>query len=717
MKKIFCFLLCSFLIFNGYSNSKSLNSANRKTALRYLQLAKNYLNQNDWANVQKNCDNGIRYDDSVADLYYLKALSLFNLNAPRYEIIPVIRTSLETTQWVDYNMSNARIFYADLLCSTGKPEDAIAVLDKEPLIFSSDAEYVRIKSLYEINTPESITQAEEKIDSVRRVYPNDTRFFYLFFNYEYNLLFVENEEKTQFEKQNLSPIARKIADSFIAFVPNYDNSYPDLEIFASLFAEGETQQRLLKAFNARGFNHILYPIAALDAQIISEQEAFDYFLTFIDGEIDEKILMQFYLMIQDENIKNNFDEYLNAFNGTLLYDTNNTLEENLIVKYERGRPQKISFDFDNDESLEWEVDCDFGEPKKINVFNHNAVVTYKKYPNVNSIVFNLMNKGIQEQTVYEIIDETYQSKPFDIIKSPEINSTDFYVIDVASLDFGNSLFDSDKIVASSNIMDKPSSERENARIKFSILNGIPYEASYYVGEQEYAHAYFTDEPNSIVRKVDKDDDGIFETTEYYMIDDDSMNISEKDKSAITTNIWGSPLSDASLYLASIDIDRNADTIVDFSQSYFKNDGVFAQWDSDFDGQIDVQYRKSYDEEKKNLTEEFSYYVMDWALKKEWVRVNLVNSIPQSLIKGENSYPVISGENKNFFWIEKTGNPNYEQNIIVQVNQYAQGQMFQMEEATCYIHVIRIGENIFAKVQDKDQNDENVSSGELLENEN
>lgn len=44
-------------------------------------------------------------------------------------------------------------------------------------------------------------------------------------------------------------------------------------------------------------------------------------------------------------------------------------------------------------------------------------------------------------------------------------------------------------------------------------------------------------------------------------------------------------------------------------------------------------------------------------------------------------------------------------------------MFQMEEATCYIHVIRIGENIFAKVQDKDQNDENVSSGELLENEN
>ena len=96
-------------------------------------------------------------------MHYLKALSLYNLDFPRYEIIPVIKKSLDKTEWVDYNLANARVFYADLMCSTGKPQEAIDVLDKAPLIYSSDAEYVRIKSLYEMNTAESIAKAEEKL--------------------------------------------------------------------------------------------------------------------------------------------------------------------------------------------------------------------------------------------------------------------------------------------------------------------------------------------------------------------------------------------------------------------------------------------------------------------------------------------------------------------------------------------------------------------------
>ena len=77
MKKFFCFVLSSFLIFNLYSNTTSSQAANRKTALRYLQLAKNHLAQNDWAAVKKTCENGLQYDDTIADLYYLDALSLF----------------------------------------------------------------------------------------------------------------------------------------------------------------------------------------------------------------------------------------------------------------------------------------------------------------------------------------------------------------------------------------------------------------------------------------------------------------------------------------------------------------------------------------------------------------------------------------------------------------------------------------------------------------
>ena len=435
MKKFFCFVLSSLMLSVVFANTTSSSAANRKTALRYLQLAKNYLVKNDWEAVKKTCDNGIQYDDNVADLYYLKALSLFNLSCPRYEIIPVIEKSLSTTEWVDYNMSNARVFYADLLCSTGKPFDAISVLDKAPLIYSSDAEYVRIKSLYEINSADSIAKAEEKIESARRVYPNDVRFFYLFFNYEYNLCYKVNADRTGFDKKELSPVARKIADSFIAHVPDYDKSFTDLEILASVFAEGENQRRLLKAFNARGFNHILYPIAALEAEIISEEEALDYFLTFIDGTIEAKLLMQFYSMITDESLKKYFDEHLNAFKGTLIYDTNNNLEENLTVVYERGRASKVIFDFDNDQFVEWEVECDFGVPVKIKVFDQIAQIIYGTYPDVKSILFEDVEPGVKGFTAYNIIDETFSSKPFDIIKAPEVLTTDFYVIDESTLIF------------------------------------------------------------------------------------------------------------------------------------------------------------------------------------------------------------------------------------------------------------------------------------------
>lgn len=710
MKRNLCLVLFSFFIFSMQANIISSNAANRKTALRYLQLAKNYVTQSDWVSVKKSCESGLQYDETVADLHYLKALSLYNLDFPRYEIIPVIKKSLDKTEWVDYNLANARVFYADLMCSTGKPQEAIDVLDKAPLIYSSDAEYVRIKSLYEMNTAESIAKAEEKLNSARRVYPNDVRFFYLFFNYEYNICYIEKSDKSGFEKKELSPLAKKIASSFIVNLPNYDKDYKDLEILASFFAEGENQKRLLKAFDARGFKHILYPVIALETGVLSQEDALDYFLTFFDGKIEAKILFQFYLMITEENIKKYFDENLNAFSGTLVYDTNNNLEENLIVKYERGRARQVTFDFDNDQYAEWNVECDFGVPKKINVYDQNALVVYGTYPNVNSIVFEDVEENVKGLTVYNIIDEMFVSKPFDIVKAQEINSSDFYVIDDTSLLYGKALFDSDKILAATNKMTKPSLERKNAKIEFSVLDGIPYKAIYYADEKKYAESFFIDDSICVIRNVDKDDDGIFETTEYYSTDDGSMNISETDKKSVTTNIWGSPVLDAPLYLYGIKIDRNLDTVPDFSETYLANNGKITEWDSDFDGQNDIVYHKFPAEKDKPLREEHSYFIKDIVKGSYWVTTVLEDEKPVSIIENENTFTVFRGKNDSFFWIGQKESDGYELNILGQISQFAQGQVFQMEESDCYIRVVRMGKNIFARKIEKAVSSEESSDG-------
>lgn len=755
MKKFLSVILCLFLVGNIFAQNESSKAANRRTSLRYLQLAKQYVAENDWNSVVKSCAAGLEYDETVADLFYLEALGLINLGNTRFDVLPVIAKALDekNVEWVDYNQSNARVFYADLLSCTGKPEEAIAVLDKSPLVYSSDAEYVRIKSYYEINTPESIAKAEEKVDTIRRVYPNDARFFYLFFGYEYNLLYKENETKTAFVKQPLSETAKKICDSFIAHVPDYENGYDDLEIYASIFAEGETQQRLLKAFDARGFKNVLYPIAALEAKVITEEEAVDYFLTFINDELDAKILFQFYSMIADENLKQYMDENLNAYNGTLVYDTNNNLEANLKVKYERGRAVSIVFDKDNDSNLEWEVTCDFGSPKELIAYELGSIIKYGTYPFITAILFKNLNPGVSGITIYNINDESLDGKVFEITKSSFVTTTDFYVVNEKSILDTREYFSKLNIVESTNTVTQPTLETEDGYIVFAMPS---HTAEYFDKNGKcYANARFLQTKNSVIRNVDKDGDGLFETTEIYNFDK-MQSVAERDQLAI--NIWGTPDVDSNIYLSEIRIDTNADTRIDFYEFYLDNSEKISVWDTDFDDHIDTIYRKA--SEKENLSsdenkaklieEENSYFIRNSIGKNYWITVVTENSVPVSLvedsleieyksdlsvdsnsqdeklfnIKSKDSpqkISVVKGSSEKFYWLNQKEDENFEIDILKEFESLVQGKVEQMEFDDCFINVIKINSNIYAKkfdkLSDESKPEENVAAGDDALNEN
>ncbi|MBP5403340.1 MAG: hypothetical protein J6Y36_09310 [Treponema sp.] len=726
MKKFVSIVVSLFLICNLYADTDSSRSANRKTALRYLQLAKHYVTESDWDSSLKACQTGIEYDNTVADLYYFCAFTLYNLGYPRYEFLPLIEVALNSdkTQWVDYNQNNARIFYADLLCTVGKPEQAVKVLDSEPMIFSSDAEFIRAKAYYEINTAESILKAEQKIESARRVYPDDARFFYLFFGYEYNLLYKENEDKTGFEKVKLSPVARKIADSFIARVPDYDREYSDLEIYASIFSEGETQVRLLKAFNARGFKNILYPVAALEAGVITEEEAVDYFMEFIDGEIDEKLLIQFYTMIKDEDLRKYFNEHLDAFNGTLIYDTSNNLEANLIVKYERGRAKEITYDADNDLSIEWFIECDFGMPVQMFVYDQSAIVKYGTYPNVNAVVFKSLDipdedQGMDNYEIYNIIDETYKSSPFVMIKAPEVVGTDFFIIDETTLVYGSNLFAVDEIVASANTVIRPSLEKPGAKITFSLLNGNVYSAVYSANGKVYANARFNLEGDiCTIRNVDTDGDSIFEVTEKYSVGSKDIQLSDADKAAVTVNLWGTPLADADIYLKTIEFDTNLDTKIDYTETYLPHGAVKKFWDTDFNGEMDCSYTL-FAKENGLVKEENAYIIRDLSNRKIWVAVTTENKIPVSVKVAEQFFDVVAGKTENIYWLEKADKSEFENAILEELAGIPQGHVIQkeFEKDSCYIRAIIFGKSIFLKkveidrpVKEENKDDANPSEG-------
>ncbi len=709
MKKIVKKLLFLNLIFFGalafcespvQGNSDfSARKANRQTALRYLRIAKSYAVQGDWQKAAAASVAGNNYDASVADLWYLMALSQYNNGAARKTVLPILQNSLAGTEWVDYNKSSARIFCADLLCSTGKAKEALDLLDERPMIYSADAEYVRIKSYYTLGGAENVEKARAKVDVSRRIYPADERFPNLFFAYEYKIMYQKNYAAGAFDYMPPSSEARKTADYFITRVPEYNKQNPELEVYAAIFAQDDKRARLLKAFDARGFKSPLFPAAALEEGVLDEGAALDYFLDFMDKGVDLFELEHFASVLKSEEIKKRFFEYLNSYSGTLYADTNRTLETNLTVVYNRGRPAKILYDADNDGGLDWTADLDFGVPKYAHFEDKKIDVYYGTYPSPVRIVFEEV-PGEEGITIFNLADETVDAQIFTVKPDEFLAAAgfakDFYIVDETSLWSGTTLFDVDRLIISISSMEKPSKEREGAFIRFAMLDGVPYAADYFVGEKLYAHAQFT---KPMTRSVDRDGDGIFETTEIYADNDGSVIVSKEDSDAATQNIWGSPVSRPLIYLQMIHIDRNSDTLPDFIEEYWTLGGRRATWDADFDGEWNERYTVFPRNPGESLVELTEFYLLTKNGRVP-VSVKLVDGEP-SEIKVDNSDVVVTkGAQNGFYWVDAAGDENQELNLIGQMKGAEQGVLQQFDDGNYFLQAVIIGQNIYGRVVEK-----------------
>lgn len=721
-------LLCLILLLGtgGFSQNLefSAENASRQTALRYLRLAKNYAASSSWQNALLAARAGNDYDKSVADLWYLMALSGYNSGATRKEVVPLLQNALSGSEWVDYNRSSARIFYADLLCSTGRSLEALRILDEKPFIYSADAEYVRIKAYYQMGSPDAVEKAREKVDVSRRIYPADIRFVHLFFAYEYKIMYSRNNAAGVFDYIPLSGVARRTADYFISRVPEYDKQDPELEVYAALFASDENKSRLLRAFDARGFKSPLYAAAALDDGILGDEDALNYFLDFMDSEkgVDLFELEHFAQSLKGEEAKRKLRSYLNAYSGTISSDTNRVLENNLFVTYSRGRPQKIVYDADNDGGNDWEAELDFGLVKSAHFEDKKIDVYYGTYPSPVRIVFEQVPGDDDRMTVFNLADETVDADIFRISADAFLSnagvSDEFYIVDESSLWSGPTLFDVDKLLLSISSMEKPSRERDGAFIRFSMLNGEPYAADYLIpdesgNERLYAHTQWT---KPLVRNVDRDGDGIFETTEIYFENDGSFTASKEDLDAASQNIWGAPVPNPGIYLKMVQIDRNSDTEVDFSEEYMTAGGRRTTWDLDYDGRWDLRHTLLPQEAadgggsspRTEITEVFAFNA-----KKEKVPVVITSvsgEVSGVLLDGQ-EVPVTKGKHRGFYWIGDAGNDGQERNVIGQMAGTVQGFVRQFDEKDFFLQAVIVGENTYARVLEKSEELKEVEKNE------
>lgn len=693
---VVCALWCVVALFAQTNAQNSAVSANRRTAIRYLQLAKQYASQKQWTEADTQARLGLAYDDAIADLWYIRAVSRFNTGTEKKaDVLPLVVTALTEAEWVDYNRDSARIFYADLLSNMLQFDAALATLDSDPFLYSADAEYIRAKCYYNLGG-EYVQKAREKIDAARRIYPTDMRFAELFFLYEYPLnRTILQDAASGMQTESLPPLVRRIADAFILSLSAYKNPSAELELYAAIFAEGEKQSRLFKSFKGRNLTAPLYAEYAVRAGLLDQNAALDAFFHFADEKISLSVLEQFVSVITEDQPKQDVSEYLNAYHGTITADPDGDGIENLTVTYNRGRPEVITYDQNQDDVDDWTATCDFGAPTALSLKTEGLEIQYGNWPYVQSAAYAMKDNTTLHFTV---IADTLRWSPFTMQIVPLVKEQ-------TGLDFFFPAMSGDippvsapELLHASSSYTLPSQERAGALITVRLLDGVAQTAQYTVDGLLYAQTQF-ENGIPVVRAVDADGDTLFETTEFYGFSPDRNQtvLSTADEMQIITNLFGSPSSGTGFYVRMIQIDTNGDTVPDFTEEYLDGEGKIASWDTDNDGNWDVRYVK-YAKSDDGVVREDSLFHQP--LTDSVVTVSFADGNPVRVQDGSRTLSVVHTNVAGFYWIGERGSDENAKKIVQAVNQTAsQGVSIIVENAETKERMlgVRIGNMIFGEL--------------------
>lgn len=685
MKKYAIVVLLSFGLIFSAAAQNSAAAANKNTALRCLKLAESCLVGNDWKNALSQAELGLSYDDSISDLYYIKAAASLNLGGTKADALRTLSSAFERSSWAGYTKNGARIFLADLLSDTGLYEESLTVLDSEPFIYSADAEFIRIKNYYRMETKESLNNARLRLNSDRRVYPKDSRFPEIFFLFE--SLFMSEAERDGIQYQ-IPELVSTIAASYIAMLPDYSNRSLEMELHAASFARDEEKLRLIKAIDAKNKSlSTLLATSALRAGIYTDAQAFDMFFEAGNNEFSLDSLETFISLLSDEEVIERAAQTLADFTGTIYIDENMDLQDEFTVQYEKGRPVYIKYDANNDGEIELYSSCDFGAPVFVYFNSSRQQFFYNEFPKVSKVSYADRN------LVFNFLHDDYIFSPFDFVTDNVFTRTgaEFYIPNISN---EIALPLPQEIIDRASSFELPVTERDDARIIYTLSGGNIVFAEFYEKNTRYAYCDFSKE-DSLVRFVDYDNDGTFETTEFYsQIPFGQDALKTEDNNRVVTSVFNFIDNRNDIYLRKIQIDHNQNTFSEFSEEYLEYNGKVTIWDNDDNGLPDCQYIRYPQKEGESLIEETLYFDSNGL---QIISLTTADGIPLKMNAEGSEVMLYAGDSPNLYWIEQKGTADAEAAVIEYVSKgFSQGiiDLFDFEDTR--ISIIKVGSAYYCR---------------------
>lgn len=684
MKKLVVILLSLGITFTAIAQN-SASSANKNTALRCLKLAESCLVGNDWQNALNQAELGLSYDDSISDLYYIKAAASLNLGGTKADALRLLSSAFERAAWAGYTKNGARIFLADLLSDTGFYEESLSALDNEPFIYSADAEFIRIKNYYRMGTEDSLSRARQRLNSIRRVYPADQRFPKIFFMFESQFM---SEAERDGLKYQIPELVSTIAASYIAKLPDYSDRNQELELMAASFARGEEKLRLIKAIDAKNKSlSALLAIAALRAGIYTDAEAFDMFFGASGSEVYLELLETFVALLKDEEVIEQAAKTLASFTGTLYIDENMDLQYEFVVQYENGRPLYIKYDGNNDGEIELYSSCDFGAPVLVYFNSSRIQFYYDTFPRISKVSYSDTN------LVFNFLHDDFVFSPFDFVTDNVFARTgaEFYIPNISN-EIAIPL--PQELIEKASSFELPVTERDNARIVYTLSGGNIVFAEFYEEDKRYAYSDFTKE-GSIFRFVDYDNDGNFETVEQFSeIPYAQEGLRSDENERIVSSVFNFIDGRQDIYLRKIQIDRNANTFSEFSEEYLEYGGKVTVWDNDDNGLPDCQYIRYPQKEGDSLLEETLYFDSNGL---QIISLTIADGVPVKMNIQGSEVMVYAGTAAGLYWIDNKGTEDEETAVLNYVTKgIEQGAIDILNFEEERISVIKVGSSYYCR---------------------
>lgn len=684
MKKLVVILLSLGITFTAIAQN-SASSANKNTALRCLKLAESCLVGNDWQNALNQAELGLSYDDSISDLYYIKAAASLNLGGTKADALRLLSSAFERDAWAGYTKNGARIFLADLLSDTGFYEESLSALDNEPFIYSADAEFIRIKNYYRMGTEDSLSRARQRLNSIRRVYPADQRFPKIFFMFESQFM---SEAERDGLKYQIPELVSTIAASYIAKLPDYSDRNQELELMAASFARGEEKLRLIKAIDAKNKSlSALLAIAALRAGIYTDAEAFDMFFGASGSEVYLELLETFVALLKDEEVIEQAAKTLASYTGTLYIDENMDLQYEFVVQYENGRPLYIKYDGNNDGEIELYSSCDFGAPVLVYFNSSRIQFYYDTFPRISKVSYSDTN------LVFNFLHDDFVFSPFDFVTDNVFARTgaEFYIPNISN-EIAIPL--PQELIEKASSFELPVTERDNARIVYTLSGGNIVFAEFYEDDKRYAYSDFTKE-GSIFRFVDYDNDGNFETVEQFSeIPYAQEGLRSDENERIVSSVFNFIDGRQDIYLRKIQIDRNANTFSEFSEEYLEYGGKVTVWDNDDNGLPDCQYIRYPQKEGDSLLEETLYFDSNGL---QIISLTIADGVPVKMNIQGSEVMVYAGTAAGLYWIDNKGTEDEETAVLNYVTKgIEQGAIDILNFDEERISVIKVGSSYYCR---------------------